>query len=58
MPDLGKYSDAVFTAYGTSIICLALLIGLSLWQARHMKKMLAFAEAEALVKAEEQVKNA
>lgn len=41
MPDLGKYADAVFSAYGISVILLAGLIWLSLAQASRARKRLA-----------------
>jgi heme exporter protein D len=38
MPDLGKYSDTVLTAYAASIILLALLVGMTLWRGRRVRR--------------------
>ncbi|WP_173907531.1 heme exporter protein CcmD [Pseudophaeobacter leonis] len=38
MPDLGKYSDTVLAAYGASIILLALLVGMTLWRGRRVRR--------------------
>jgi heme exporter protein D len=43
MPDLGKYADTVLAAYGASIILLALLVGMTLWRGRRVRR-----EMEAL----------
>lgn len=40
IPDLGKYQDAVLSAYGLSLLCLAAIIGLSIWRARGVKREL------------------
>lgn len=32
MPDLGKYADAVLSAYAASLVLLVLLVVLSLWR--------------------------
>ncbi len=45
MPDLGKYAGAVLGAYGISLLLLAAIVGLSLWQSRRMKRRLDEAEA-------------
>ena len=44
IPDLGKYAATVLWAYGISLALLALIIGLSIWQARRMKRRLDAAE--------------
>ena len=41
MPDLGKYTDAVLSAYGISVLLLAGLIWLSLVQSARARKKLA-----------------
>ncbi|WP_195820724.1 heme exporter protein CcmD [Roseobacter sp. MH60115] len=40
MPDLGKYADAVLSAYGVSILLLVLLVVLSLRQGRRARRAL------------------
>jgi len=45
MPDLGKYSDAVLSAYGASIGLLVLLVALSLWRGRKVRAEMARVEA-------------
>jgi heme exporter protein D len=45
MPDLGKYAFTVLAAYGVSLGLLAGIVGLSLAQARRMKRRLKAAEA-------------
>lgn len=45
MPDLGKYSGTVLSAYAVSLILLAGIVVLSWWQARHIKRRLDAAEA-------------
>lgn len=37
MPDLGKYGDAVITAYGASIILLVLLVVVSVMRGRRVR---------------------
>ncbi|WP_299285815.1 heme exporter protein CcmD [uncultured Tateyamaria sp.] len=32
MPDLGKYADAVLSAYAVSIALLVAIVGLTLWR--------------------------
>lgn len=45
MPDLGKYADAVLSAYGVTLALIVLLAGLSIWRARRVKRALdAFEE--------------
>lgn len=38
MPDLGKYSDTVLTAYAASIILLVLLVAMTLWRGRRVRR--------------------
>jgi heme exporter protein D len=38
MPDLGKYSDTVLTAYAASLILLALLVAMTLWRGRRVRR--------------------
>ena len=45
MPDLGKYAEAVLSAYGASLILLVAVVALSLWQSRRAKAALAEVEA-------------
>lgn len=37
MPDLGKYADAVLSAYAVSIVLLVAIVGLSLWKGRRVR---------------------
>ena len=37
MPDLGKYTDTVLTAYGASIALLVLLVVVSIWRGRKVR---------------------
>ena len=41
IPDLGKYADAVLSAYGISVLLLAGLIWLSLAQSARARKKLS-----------------
>lgn len=41
MPDLGKYADAVMSAYGASIVLLVLLVAASLWRGRRVRAEMA-----------------
>lgn len=45
MPDLGKYADAVLSAYVVSIVLLVLLVALSLWRGRRVRAEMARTEA-------------
>ncbi len=45
MPELGKYAGAVLGAYGVSILLIAGLVALSLWQSRRTKRALEQVEA-------------
>lgn len=46
MPDLGKYQDAVLSAYALSLLCLAAIILVSVWRARAVKRDLEQLEAQ------------
>lgn len=48
MPDLGKYAEAVLTAYGASILLLVLLVALTFRRGRRARAQLR--EIEARVK--------
>lgn len=37
MPDLGKYADAVLSAYAASLILLLALVVLTLWRGRRVR---------------------
>jgi heme exporter protein D len=45
MPDLGKYAVSVLSSYAATLALLAVIVGLSLWQGRRMKRALAEVEA-------------
>ncbi len=45
MPDLGKYAFAVLGSYAATVVLLALLVGVTLWQGARAKRALAVAEA-------------
>jgi len=45
IPDLGKYGDAVLSAYGVSFVLLALIILVSLRRSRKMRDELEQVEA-------------
>jgi heme exporter protein D len=45
MPDLGKYTGTVLSAYAVSLALLALIIGVSWWRSRRIKRRLQDAEA-------------
>lgn len=47
MPDLGKYTDTVLSAYAVSIALIIALVALSLWQSRKGKAHLAEIEARS-----------
>ena len=40
MPDLGKYADAVLSAYAASIVLIIALVAVSVWRARIAKAAL------------------
>jgi len=45
MPDLGKYAVAVLGSYVATAVLVAVLVGLTLWQAARVKRALAEVEA-------------
>ena len=45
MPDLGKFATAVLGSYAATAVLIALLLGVSLWQAARVKRALAEVEA-------------
>ncbi|MCZ8333383.1 MAG: heme exporter protein CcmD [Rhodobacteraceae bacterium] len=45
MPDLGKYAFEVLSSYAASLLLLALIVGLTVWQGRRVKRRLAEVEA-------------
>ncbi len=45
MPDLGKYADAVLSAYAVSLLLLAAIIAISVWRSKAVKRQLAEVEA-------------
>ena len=47
MPDLGRYAFAVLASYGASLVLLAGIVVLSVWQGRRVKRQLAEVEARA-----------
>lgn len=47
MPDLGKYAGPVLGSYAVALGLLAVLVGLSVWRFRRMKRALDEAEARA-----------
>lgn len=47
MPDLGKYADAVLSAYAISLAFIIGLVALSLWQSRQARMRLAEVEARS-----------
>lgn len=40
IPDLGKYAFVVLASYGVSLALLAVIIGLSLWRSREVRRHL------------------
>ncbi|MEY8801039.1 heme exporter protein CcmD [Leisingera sp. XS_AS12] len=38
MPDLGKYADAVLSAYAASLVLLVALVLLTLWRGRKVRR--------------------
>ena len=45
MPDLGKYGATVLGAYGATLALLVLLVLVTVWQGRRMKRALEAVEA-------------
>ena len=50
LPDLGKYSDVVLSAYGSTIVLLVGLLVMSVVKGRRVRKQMQ--EAEAQVKSD------
>ena len=46
MPELGKYAGAVLGSYAAGIFLIAVLVAVSLWQSRGVRRALARAEAD------------
>ena len=44
MPDLGKYADAVLSAYAVAIALLVAIVVLSLWRGRRVRAEMEDAE--------------
>ncbi|RWR06032.1 heme exporter protein CcmD [Paenirhodobacter populi] len=44
MPDLGRYTMTVLSAWGATLALLAVLVGVSLWQAARAKRALGAQE--------------
>lgn len=44
MPDLGKYAFAVLSAYGVSLLLMAVLVVASLWRSARVRRALAAQE--------------
>ena len=47
MPDLGKYADAVLSAYAASIVLLVLLVAMTLWRGRKVRAEMEMVERRA-----------
>ncbi|MFK7876467.1 MAG: heme exporter protein CcmD [Paracoccaceae bacterium] len=47
MPDLGKYADAVLSAYAVSIAVLIGIVAISLWRGRRVRAELEQVEHRA-----------
>jgi heme exporter protein D len=47
MPDLGKYAFSVLSAYGATLVLLAVLVGLTLWRGAKVRRALEKQEARA-----------
>ncbi len=47
MPELGKYAGAVLSSYAVSIGLLVLLVAVSVWRARRVKRQLKDVESKA-----------
>jgi heme exporter protein D len=45
MPDLGKYTETVLSAYGVSIALLVVLVVLSLWRGARVRAEMTKVEA-------------
>ncbi|MEO0401372.1 MAG: heme exporter protein CcmD [Pseudomonadota bacterium] len=47
MPDLGKYADAVLSAYAVSITLLVAVVAVSLWRGRKVRAEMQQVEDKA-----------
>ena len=47
MPDLGKYADAVLSAYAVSIVLLVAIVAMSLWRGQRVRAEMRDAEKRA-----------
>lgn len=47
MPDLGKYADAVLSAYAASLALLAAIVLLTLWRGRRVRAEMRDVEARS-----------
>jgi len=47
LPDLGKYADAVLSAYAVSIGLLVAIVALSLWRGRRVRAQMRAVEDRA-----------
>lgn len=45
MPDLGKYAVTVLSSYAVTFALIGVLIGLTIWRGRVVKRQLAQAES-------------
>lgn len=45
MPDLGKYAFEVLASYGASLMLLGLIVAVTVWRGRRVKRRLAEVEA-------------
>ncbi|MHA6344142.1 heme exporter protein CcmD [Roseivivax sp. CAU 1761] len=48
MPDLGKYAEAVLSAYAVSLGLLAALVAVSLWRSRRVREALEKVEGRRM----------
>lgn len=46
MPDLGKYAVTVLSAYGATVILLAILVAATLWRGRKVRRAMERAEVK------------
>lgn len=44
LPDLGKYTFTVLSAWGVTLVLLAAVTGISLWRSRRVRQALQAAE--------------
>lgn len=45
MPDLGRYAFEVLSSYAASLLLLVLIVAMTVWQGRRVKRRLAEIEA-------------